>query len=232
MPVMWNMGTTPRPTPTLLDVATEPATAIRSVWSSALTLTPDWLAAELVLETGAVSAEHVLNVLGRLNASPPPDQVETALHLTEAPRADTGRYDGLRDQAQQLRLREHDADELSHYSSGTADVEFLFPWGWDELEGIANRGNYDLTQHQTHSGQSLEYYDQAANERYLRDLDQRHRSELREEEQRKQRESYEQERKAREAERQQQRELAERLGFTRRRDPDAPDIMLTEKRLA
>ena len=46
-----------------------------------------------------------------------------------------------------LRLRPHDADELSHYSSGTSDVEFLFPWGWDELEGIANRGNYDLTQH-------------------------------------------------------------------------------------
>src|SRR3954452_16796597 len=67
----------------------------------------------------------------------------------------------------QLRLRPHDADELSHYSSGTSDVEFLFPWGWDELEGIANRGNYDLTQHQTHSGQSLEYFDQATNERYL-----------------------------------------------------------------
>ncbi|MFN8050532.1 MAG: glycine--tRNA ligase [Acidimicrobiales bacterium] len=66
-----------------------------------------------------------------------------------------------------LRLRPHDADELSHYSSGTSDVEFLFPWGWDELEGIANRGNYDLTQHQEHSGQNLEYYDQAANERYL-----------------------------------------------------------------
>ena len=67
----------------------------------------------------------------------------------------------------QLRLRPHDADELSHYSSGTSDVEFMFPWGWDELEGIANRGDYDLTQHQNHSGQSLEYYDQAANERYL-----------------------------------------------------------------
>ena len=49
--------------------------------------------------------------------------------------------------ADQLRLRPHDADELSHYSSGTSDVEFLFPWGWDELEGIANRGDYDLTQH-------------------------------------------------------------------------------------
>ena len=54
------------------------------------------VAAELVLETGAVSAEHVLNVIGRLTASAPPDQVETALRVNEAPRADTGRYDGLR----------------------------------------------------------------------------------------------------------------------------------------
>ena len=67
----------------------------------------------------------------------------------------------------QLRLRPHDPDELSHYSSGTSDVEFLFPWGWDELEGIANRGNYDLTQHATHSGEKLEYFDQAADERYV-----------------------------------------------------------------
>jgi glycyl-tRNA synthetase len=66
-----------------------------------------------------------------------------------------------------LRLRPHDSDELSHYSSGTSDVEFLFPWGWDELEGIANRGNYDLTQHATHSGEKLEWYDQAANERWV-----------------------------------------------------------------
>ena len=69
--------------------------------------------------------------------------------------------------ADQLRLRAHDADELSHYSSGTSDVEFLFPWGWDELEGIANRGDYDLTQHAAHSGERLEYFDQAANERYV-----------------------------------------------------------------
>ena len=59
------------------------------------------VAAELVLETGAVSAEHVINVIGRLNASPPPDQVQTALRLNEAPRADTDRYDRLRDQAGQ-----------------------------------------------------------------------------------------------------------------------------------
>ena len=66
---------------------------------------------------------------------------------------------------QMLRIRPHDADELSHYSSGTSDVEFTFPWGWGELEGIANRGDYDLTQHSTHSGQKLDYFDQATGER-------------------------------------------------------------------
>jgi len=67
----------------------------------------------------------------------------------------------------QLRLRPHDADELSHYSAGTSDVEFQFPWGWDELEGIANRTDYDLSQHAEHSGERLEYFDQATNERYV-----------------------------------------------------------------
>ncbi len=67
---------------------------------------------------------------------------------------------------EQLRLRDHDADELSHYSSGTADVEFLFPWGWDELEGIANRGDYDLTAHANRSGEKLDYFDPTSGERY------------------------------------------------------------------
>ena len=66
-----------------------------------------------------------------------------------------------------LRLRPHDPEELSHYSSGTTDVEYDFPWGWGELEGIANRGNYDLTQHSTHSGEKLEYFDQASGDRYI-----------------------------------------------------------------
>ncbi|MFM9082506.1 MAG: glycine--tRNA ligase, partial [Actinomycetota bacterium] len=66
-----------------------------------------------------------------------------------------------------LRIRAHDADELSHYSAGTSDVEFMFPWGWGELEGIAQRTDYDLTQHATHSGQRLEYFDQASNEHYV-----------------------------------------------------------------
>jgi glycyl-tRNA synthetase len=68
---------------------------------------------------------------------------------------------------EKLRLRPHDADELSHYSSGTSDVEFLFPWGWGELEGIANRGDYDLRQHAEHSGEKLDWFDQATNTRYV-----------------------------------------------------------------
>jgi glycyl-tRNA synthetase len=67
----------------------------------------------------------------------------------------------------QLRMRPHDADELSHYSAETSDVEFLYPWGWGELEGIANRGDYDLTQHAEHSGERLEYFEQASGERYV-----------------------------------------------------------------
>jgi glycyl-tRNA synthetase len=69
--------------------------------------------------------------------------------------------------AEMLRIRDHDADELSHYSNGTADVEFLFPWGWDELEGIAQRTDYDLTQHSDHSGERLDYFDPQTNERYV-----------------------------------------------------------------
>ncbi len=66
-----------------------------------------------------------------------------------------------------LRLRAHDQEELSHYSSATSDIEYLFPIGWQELEGIANRGNFDLTQHARESGQNLEYVDSATGERYL-----------------------------------------------------------------
>jgi glycyl-tRNA synthetase len=66
-----------------------------------------------------------------------------------------------------LKLRPHDADELSHYSSATSDVEYLYPIGWSELEGIANRGDFDLTQHAEHSGEKLEYFDTASGERYI-----------------------------------------------------------------
>jgi len=66
--------------------------------------------------------------------------------------------------------RDHDKDELSHYSSATADVEYRYPFtapNYGELEGIAHRGDFDLTQHQTHSKTKLEYYDQEANRHYL-----------------------------------------------------------------
>ena len=66
-----------------------------------------------------------------------------------------------------LRLRPHDPDELSHYSAGTSDVEFLYPWGWGELEGVANRTDYDLQAHIKASGEKLEYFDQATGERYV-----------------------------------------------------------------
>jgi glycyl-tRNA synthetase len=66
-----------------------------------------------------------------------------------------------------LRLREHGPEELSHYSSATSDVEYVFPIGWSELEGIANRGDFDLTQHAKFSGEKLEYFDQEAGEAYV-----------------------------------------------------------------
>ena len=66
-----------------------------------------------------------------------------------------------------LRLRAHDADELSHYSAATSDIEYLYPIGWSELEGIANRGDFDLTQHAEFSGQKLEYVDTATGDRYV-----------------------------------------------------------------
>jgi glycyl-tRNA synthetase len=68
---------------------------------------------------------------------------------------------------EKLRIREHEKEELSHYSAGTSDVEFDFPWGWGELEGIANRTDYDLAAHAKHSGEELEYFDPATNERYV-----------------------------------------------------------------
>lgn len=66
-----------------------------------------------------------------------------------------------------LRLRHHDADELSHYSIGTADIEFKFPWGWGELEGIAQRTNFDLSRHSAASGEKLEYTDPVTNEKFV-----------------------------------------------------------------
>ena len=66
-----------------------------------------------------------------------------------------------------LRLRPHEPEELSHYSSGTSDVEFRFPWGWGELEGIANRTDFDLRQHSEASGVELQFYDPGTGDRYF-----------------------------------------------------------------
>ncbi|UCH36737.1 MAG: glycine--tRNA ligase [Armatimonadota bacterium] len=66
-----------------------------------------------------------------------------------------------------LRLREHGEDELAHYASRCSDIEYNFPFGWSELEGIANRQDFDLRQHQEHSGRDLAYFDEATKQRYL-----------------------------------------------------------------
>jgi len=72
---------------------------------------------------------------------------------------------GLRDE--NLRLRDHDPEELSHYSNATTDFEFVFPFGWGELWGVASRTNFDLNAHQTTSGKDMSYFDQEKNERYI-----------------------------------------------------------------
>ena len=66
-----------------------------------------------------------------------------------------------------LRLREHEKDELAHYAKRCHDIEFLFPMGWSELEGIANRTDFDLKQHAKISGRELTYFDAATQEKYL-----------------------------------------------------------------
>ena len=74
---------------------------------------------------------------------------------------------GLGMRIDSLRLRDHGEKELSHYSNATTDFEFLFPFGWGELWGIADRTNFDLTQHMEHSGKGLDYFDQESNEKFI-----------------------------------------------------------------
>ena len=66
-----------------------------------------------------------------------------------------------------LRLVKHPKKALAHYSKATTDIEYQFPWGWGELEGIANRGNYDLTQHQKFSGKEMAVFDEETKEKYI-----------------------------------------------------------------
>jgi glycyl-tRNA synthetase len=95
----------------------------------------------------------------------PPDQAgEWHDHWMQA-RMDW--YAALGLDRERLRLRAHGPEELSHYSSATSDIEYLYPIGWSELEGIANRGDFDLTQHAKFSGEKLEYFDANSGERYV-----------------------------------------------------------------
>jgi glycyl-tRNA synthetase len=76
-------------------------------------------------------------------------------------------YVGLGIRPENLRIRPHAEDELSHYAKATVDVEYRFPFAWSELEGIANRTDFDLSQHGKHAGRDLSYYEQETDERYV-----------------------------------------------------------------
>ena len=74
-------------------------------------------------------------------------------------------YKSLGISEKKLRIRNHEEVELAHYASKTSDIEFLYPWGWGELEGVANRGNFDLTSHERESGKDLTYFDSVSNKK-------------------------------------------------------------------
>jgi len=76
-------------------------------------------------------------------------------------------YQSLGIKENHLQLREHEENELAHYAKKTVDIEYLYPWGWGELEGIANRGSYDLLSHQENSGKDLTYFDSVNDEKYI-----------------------------------------------------------------
>ena len=76
-------------------------------------------------------------------------------------------YMGMGIKRENLRLRQHDAEELAHYAKGCFDIEYKFPIGWSEIEGVANRGDFDLTQHSRHSGKTLDYFDEDKDEHYI-----------------------------------------------------------------
>jgi glycyl-tRNA synthetase len=76
-------------------------------------------------------------------------------------------YDDIGIDSSRLRVREHGEDEMCHYSTATSDIEYLYPFGWKELEGVAYRGNFDLTAHSEHSGKDVSVYDQEKNISYI-----------------------------------------------------------------
>ncbi len=78
-----------------------------------------------------------------------------------------GWYTSLGLRPENLKLREHEQAELAHYSQGTTDIEYKFPFGWSELEGVAHRGDWDLRRHQEYSGKDLTYFDEQTRDKYL-----------------------------------------------------------------
>jgi glycyl-tRNA synthetase len=86
-----------------------------------------------------------------------PDQADACLEYWKNERFNW--YVSMGVDKEKLRARPHDADELAHYSKACYDIEYLYPWGWDELEGVANRTDYDLKKHQQHSGKKMTYFD-------------------------------------------------------------------------
>jgi glycyl-tRNA synthetase len=94
----------------------------------------------------------------------PPDEAPTWFEYWVAQRFNWYVEHGIPEA--KLRIRPHDPEELSHYSAGTSDIEFEFPWGWGELEGIANRTDFDLRRHSEESGEDLTFFDQATDTHY------------------------------------------------------------------
>ena len=94
-----------------------------------------------------------------------PGDDEEWLHRWVKDRFDWYVNHGIR--AENLRLREHAGDELAHYAKATYDIEYRFPWGWGELEGIADRADFDLGRHAQYSGENLSYFDDEIGERYI-----------------------------------------------------------------
>ena len=76
-------------------------------------------------------------------------------------------YDSIGINSSKLRIREHDKDELSHYAKSTFDIEYKFPWGWGEIQGIANRTDFDLKSHSEMSGEKLTYFDEQSQEHII-----------------------------------------------------------------
>ena len=95
----------------------------------------------------------------------PPDQADRWFEYWVEERRNW--YLELGMKSENLRLREHEPDELAHYAAGTYDVEYRFPWGWDELEGVANRTDFDLRAHAEHSGKDLTYFEPDTGERFF-----------------------------------------------------------------